>query len=344
MKPTPLHASPIPFITLPNWVKAAGQCGFNIQPIFDQLGIVTDLDHLEDASITPPQLGQAMEACVAQSRQQHFPFVLGETFAFDYLPDIDTFLTTSPTLREAARVFTWVRELINPLIDIVLEEKGDTASLQMRAQQNLPVTPQDRYFVESIFASVAKFGRALAGDPLERHARLRFRHAAPPYIEAYERYFRVPVLFSQPLHALEFPRAMLDQRLDGGFPRLHEQAEQRVGQRLARLSRRSGLVASIEAALEREPRLLGQGLEHLAQRLGLHPRTLQRRLRDEGESFGELQGRVRYRLALRDLAESPLDLESISERLGFSDRRSFTRAFTRWAGVSPSEFRKRDRP
>lgn len=345
MTPTSPLAGPIPFITLPNWVKAAAQCGFNIQPIFEQLGIDTDLNRLEDATITPPQLGQAMEACVAQSKSQHFPFVLGETFAFDYLPDLDTFLTTSPTLREAARVFTWVRELINPLIDIALEESGDTASLVMRGPDGAPaVTPQDRYFVESIFASVAKFGRALAGEQVDRHARLRFRHAPPSYAEAYERYFRVPVLFSQAANALDLPRALMDQRLEGGFPRLHEQAEQRVGQRLARVNRRGGLIAAIDSAFERDPRLLGQGIERLAQRLDLHPRTLQRRLRDEGQAFGELQDRVRYRLALNALQDPALDLETISERLGFSDRRSFTRAFTRWAGVSPSEYRRKQAP
>ncbi|MGH8631891.1 MAG: helix-turn-helix transcriptional regulator, partial [Burkholderiales bacterium] len=118
-------------------------------------------------------------------------------------------------------------------------------------------------------------------------------------------------------------------------------AEQRVGQRLARVSRRGGLIAAIESAFEREPRLLGQGIEVLALRLELHPRTLQRRLRDEGQAFGELQDRVRYRLAQKALQDPALDLETISERLGFSDRRSFTRAFTRWAGVSPSEYRRK---
>src|ERR671936_372287 len=96
----PLHDAPIPFITLPNWVKAAAHCGFNIEPIFRELGIQTDLIHLESAT-------------VARSKGRHFPFVLGETFAFDYLPDLETFVTTSPTLREATRVFDWVRELIN---------------------------------------------------------------------------------------------------------------------------------------------------------------------------------------------------------------------------------------
>jgi len=335
-----LHEGSIPFITLPNWVNAAAHCGFNIRPVFDELGIQTDLAHLEDATISLPLLGQLMEACVERSKQQHFPFVLGETFAFDYLPDIATFLTTSPTLREAARVFDWVRQLINPMIDVQLEEQGEIARLVLRDPDNAPGGGTGIYFVESLFASVAKFGRSLAAD-LESDTVLRLRYAAPPHAALYASYFHLPVQFSQDCNALEFPRARLDRPLEGGFPSLHGQAEQLVGQRLARRPKRSGLMAAVEALFEQEPRLLGQGIERVAQRLGLHPRTLQRRLRDEGEAFAELQARVRYRLAQRDLGQSSLDLETISERLGFSDRRSFTRAFTRWAGVSPSEYRRR---
>src|SRR3546814_7207758 len=56
---------------------------------------LTDLLHLEDATISRPLLEQVMTVCVARARDQHFPFVLGETFAFDYLPDIGTFLARS---------------------------------------------------------------------------------------------------------------------------------------------------------------------------------------------------------------------------------------------------------
>ncbi|MEW6169072.1 MAG: AraC family transcriptional regulator ligand-binding domain-containing protein [Pseudomonadota bacterium] len=334
----PLHEVPIPFITLPNWIKAANACGFAIEPIFARLGIQTDLLHLEEATIAAPVLGQAMEACVAASRGQHFPFMLGETFAFDYLPDIGTFLATAPTLRAATRVLDWVRELINPRIDFRLEEAGDRAALVLVGES--AVTGQDRYFIESIFAAVARFGRML--DPAFAGAmRLRFRYPAPLYAAAYRDYFRVEVRFSQPRNALELPRARLDAPLEGAFPKLNAQAEARVGQLLAQSKRRSGLVAAVEAVLDQEPALLGQGIAAVGTRLRLHPRTLQRRLRDEGEAFGVLLARVRYRRALRALQQPELDLETISEQLGFSDRRSFTRAFTRWSGVSPSSFRHR---
>ncbi len=329
---------PIPFITLPNWVKAATVCGFNIEPIFARLGIQADLLHLEEATVSPPLLGQAMEACVAASRVQHFPFVLGETFAFDYLPDIGTFLATSPTLRDALRALGWVRELIHPMIHFRLDEDAQTAALVL--QGGSARTGQERYFIESVFAAVARFGRLLTGDP-EPFSCLRFRHAPPDDADRYRSYFRAPVCFAQPANALELARTRLDAPLEGGFERLHRQAERRVAQLLAQLPRRAGLVAAIELALERSPSLLGQGIAGVAQQVGLHPRTLQRRLHAEGEAFGALLGRVRYRLALRALQQPELDVETISEQLGFSDRRSFTRAFHRWSGVSPSSFRQR---
>ncbi len=339
MPQTPLHNAPIPFITLPNWVKAATVCGFNIEPIFARLGIQTDLTHLEDATITAPVLGQVMEACVEASRTQHFPFTLGETFAFDYLPDIGTFLATAPTLREAMRVFDWVRNLINPMIDFRLDESGGQAALELLSGDG-PVSEQERYFVESIFASVVRFGRMLSSQ-LEHDARLQFRFAPPSYAHMYEPFFRIPVQFSQPRHAVEMPLARLDAVLDGGFVQLHRQAEQRIVQKLATLPRYTGLVAMIEEALASEPQLLGKGIDAVAKRVDIHARTLQRRLRDEGETFASILDRVRYRLAVRALQQDDCDLETISEQLGFSDRRSFTRAFTRWAGVSPSHFRER---
>jgi AraC-like DNA-binding protein len=337
----PLRETPIPFITLPNWVKAAAQCGFNIEPVFRELGVQTDLIHLESATITMPVLEKAMAACVARARRKHFPFVLGETFAFDYLPDLDTFLATSSTVREAIRVFDWVRELINPMIKVTLEEHGRSAALVLKlGEADAPATA---YFTESLLASMVKFGRRLLQGRAD-YERLTLRYRAPPYARQYARYFKLPVAFGQARTALEFDRAMLDRPLEGGYPALHQQAEYRVEQRLSRLARPAGLVAAIEETCARHPQLLGRGIGPVAGKLGLGPRTLQRRLQEEGHRFADVLARVRYRLAIRYLEQPGADVESVSEKLGFSDRRSFTRAFARWSGVTPSAFLRRAAP
>lgn len=334
-----LHSDPIPFITLPNWVKAAAQCGFNIQPVFRELDIPTDLVHLESATIGRAQMEQVMGACVARARQHHFPFVLGETFAFEYLPDLQTFLTTSPTLRECLRVFDWVRELINPMINVHLRESGAQAHLVLRIEDEQGRQPSQPWFTEATMASIVKFGRLLLGEP-DRLERMRFRHAAPPYAAEYEKYFHMAVEFNGAENDLGFARSLLDLPLEGGFPALHKQAEYRVEQRLTQLPRRQGLVAAIGEVFARKPQLLGQGIESMAQELGIGARTLQRRLREEGRNYAALQADCRYQMAMKLLQDPLADVESVSERLGFSDRRSFTRAFTRWSGHSPSAFRK----
>ena len=338
----PLHEAPIPFITLPNWVKAAQQCGFNIEPVFRELGIQTDLIHLESATITQPVLEQVMEACVARARSQHFPFVLGETFAFDYLPDLETFVRTSPTLREAARVFDWVRSLVNPLIRVSLVEQGGVGALVLEAPPGYPA-PRTPYFVESIFAAILKFGRTLLRGRAD-FSRLTFTHARPRYAAEYEKHFGLPVAFGAPRNALEADPALLDLRLEGAYTALHHQAELRVEQRLNELARPTGLVAAIEDACSRRPELLGQGIGAVASELKLGARTLQRRLADEGQRYADVLARVRYRLAIRYLDQPGADVEGVSEKLGFSDRRSFTRAFTRWSGVTPSAYLRRSSP
>jgi AraC-like DNA-binding protein len=196
------------------------------------------------------------------------------------------------------------------------------------------------YFIELLFATVHKFFRMLTREKTEVE-QLTFKYRAPVYAPLYESFFRVPARFGRRQNAAVFDRRLLDAPLDGAFPTLHRQAEYLVEQRVRKLPRKPGLVAAIETVFAESPELLGQGIARVAQRLGLGPRTLQRRLREEGQSFDELHTHARFRAAMRLLETSDEDIDAISEQLGFSDRRSFTRAFKRWNGSTPSRFRSR---
>jgi AraC-like DNA-binding protein len=78
----------------------------------------------------------------------------------------------------------------------------------------------------------------------------------------------------------------------------------------------------------------------VAKKLALSTRTLARRLEDEGESFGSLLDDTRRRLALRHLDQNELSVEEIAFVLGFSQAPVFHRAFRRWTGKTPLEFRR----
>lgn len=332
----------VPFYSL-QWVKAAARCGFQVEPIFKQLGLDPDLQNIGQPAISMVQGEALMEACVARSTDKHFPLVLGETFGFDYLPDLETFLTTSPTLRESMRVFEWIRDLVNPFIIVKIEETRTQARMTLDLTGGDPAraaAPALRHFTEATIGTILKFSRMLLGEVPVNSFEVHFRYPHPPYADQCEQVYGTRVLFGQKQNALIFDRSLLDRPLKGAFPSLHQQAEHMVERRVASLPRGASVSRMVERTLTKNPELLGRGIDRVAAALKMHPRTLQRRLRDEDQSFAELLARARFQVAVDLLQAGNEDIESISERLGFSDRRSFTRAFTRWAGRSPSSFRR----
>jgi AraC-like DNA-binding protein len=360
---TKLSELPVPFVTVTNWIRAARLCGINIEAVFRELGIDTSRLHPETATIARETMQNLMRRCIEATRQvnngQHFPIVLGDTFAFEYMGDVETFITTSATLRDASRALEWIPPLINPYMSFTLAEHGQDARIALT--YHVPVTDQGANtiawaFTEGVMASLAKFRRLLFGQDVP-FGRVQFRHDRHAFSTMVEHYLGIPVEWNAPLDALLFDRILLDQPLRGAFPMLHEQAAARVAQKVAQrhaeaeqqtpsgdtaLAHQPGhaLTQQIERLLRDKPRLLGLGLEALAEELGLHARTLQRRLKDADESHSAILGRVRYELAQQWLRQDSLSIEDISDRLGFTDRRSFTQAFTRWSGKTPSQFRR----
>jgi AraC-like DNA-binding protein len=110
---------------------------------------------------------------------------------------------------------------------------------------------------------------------------------------------------------------------------------------VAALPRRDDLSAQVRAALAADLRG-GPTLEGVAARLGVPPRSLQRRLAAEGTSYNGLLDQVRHELALRYLRQRELALVEVAFLLGFAEQSVFQRAFRRWTGTSPAEWRRRE--
>lgn len=341
-----LGVKPIPLFMLSAWIKAGAKCGFNVQNLFKEAGVKVDLIRLEDARVSPLLLISLLEQCAALTPpDKHFPFVLGDTFAFESLPEFETLLTTSPTLREALRVADLARQVVLPWLKLEVREEGDLARVVVGLEVPLPNVAAYglplHLVTDGILACIRKFGRSLQGSE-EGFVGVQIRRAEPPNAAQFDAFFGVSAQFSQPVDALVFERRILDLPLEGAFPALHEQAQFLAEQRLGKEVKRQGVAAEIESLIARDAALLALGVEEMADRLGLHPRTLQRRLKDEGDTYLHVQARMRQRLACQWLREGKLSIDDISARLGFSDRRAFTAAFKRWEGVTPSAWRDRE--
>jgi AraC-like DNA-binding protein len=84
----------------------------------------------------------------------------------------------------------------------------------------------------------------------------------------------------------------------------------------------------------------GVSLETIAEKLSVTPRTLQRRLSDQGTSFKNVLDEVRKGLALSYITQPFIDLAELGYLLGFSDQTAFQRAFKKWTGTTPGKYKK----
>ena len=133
---------------------------------------------------------------------------------------------------------------------------------------------------------------------------------------------------------------MLDSRSEpamfalGSVKTLDEYLEQ------ARLPEVFGVPARVVEVLERRIGRAPLSVGGIAEELDLSKRTLQCRLQQQDVSFADLRDQVRFHYSIDYLIKQHLSIDSISASLDFSDRTSFTNAFKRWTGLSPSTFRK----
>jgi AraC-like DNA-binding protein len=85
-------------------------------------------------------------------------------------------------------------------------------------------------------------------------------------------------------------------------------------------------------------------IQLVAETIGMRVRTLQRRLRGIGSTYAGVIQRTRYATAQELLKDPQRTIGEIARMLGYSDHAHFTRAFQRWTGLTPRDFRRGDRP
>jgi AraC-like DNA-binding protein len=149
-----------------------------------------------------------------------------------------------------------------------------------------------------------------------------------------------PVRFEAEDNLLCFDRTSLEAHLPSANPELARINDQTVIDYLARFDRentamqvRSRLIEHLPAGNPRHAAI--------ARALNLSPRSLQRKLKNEGTSFKTLLENTRRELALQYVRESHRSLGEVAYLLGYSEPGNFTRAFTRWTGMAPQDFRYR---
>lgn len=197
----------------------------------------------------------------------------------------------------------------------------------------------DRFFGEFLTAGLARMLRAFGGPRGVAFA-ARFDYAQPPYQEAYAEAFGTKVYFAQAFTGLEFAASLLDAPNIHSNPVLQSLIHAQAEQYLLRLARPAGLVDRLRTYLRNQPSARVPDMPQAARDLGVSVRTLRRRLEDETATYRELLQQSLQERACTLLRDPNLTLQVISDALAFADTASFHRAFKRWTGKTPLQYRE----
>jgi AraC-like DNA-binding protein len=226
--------------------------------------------------------------------------------------------------------------LVTPNVELSFYVEGSRAVVLCKG---LNAAPARRDRSELTLAALGKIARRLTGTPLSP-LEVRLTRDAPPDPAHLQRLFETTAIyFSRPHDGYVFDSGLLNLPIRGENSRPCDELEHEAEALLAKMPKTGGLSWNVQETITEELQGGNPSAEHVAGRLGLHPKTLTRRLKAEGTTHRQLLDQLRYRLAERYLRQPNLSIGQIAFLVGFTDASSFNKAFRRWTGEAPRHYR-----
>ena len=217
-----------------------------------------------------------------------------------------------------------------------LRESGGMVELVL--EHSFPDPEIQAFITEEAFASTCIYGRLLTGGRMQV-ARVEFAHAGRGNDALARQIFCAPVTFGCRRNRLLIESRWLAEPVPTHHPLGLRQALDLLEVHTRQEQVKDDLCSAVERAAYKTL-TRGIALEDIARELNMSGRTLRRRLAASGMSFEGLVENVRKTRALSLLTHSGISVEQVAAETGYSDVRNFRRAFKRWTGVSPSEYRQ----
>lgn len=250
-------------------------------------------------------------------------------------------MKTAPTLRASLERVERYWRVVTDTAVYRLDASGDPAFLLF--EERTGHHPVLDFRNEGALAGLARNMRQFVeGDLALEH--VSFRHACRGDPDRYAAHFGCPVHFEADRNAIALKPAMLDlpNRLGDAavsdFLTAHLETE--IGSLKDDPSLRAALLRRLTPALSNG---VPQAAE-VARDMGMSERTLYRRLADEGLTFRDVLIQAQSSLAQELLRDSTSSIAEIAFLTGFSEQSTFSRAFKRWVGQAPAQFRQHAAP
>jgi AraC-like DNA-binding protein len=246
-------------------------------------------------------------------------------------------LSAGKDVREALALFVRYSRIVSDSVRVAIVPRAEGVTLTL----NCVGVPRHRCKenIEFTIAVVLKALREASGRNIGP-SRVLFSHLRITDLKEFDRFYNCRVEFGAPTDELDFGLDVLNLPLVTSDRYLLETLRPYCEEAAkARHTAAGSLRASVENEIYR---LLPHGrasVETVAKALGVSPRTLARRLAEEGTNFANLVEDLRRALALQYVREADFTMAQIAWLLGYERSESFTHAFRRWTGRSPTQVR-----
>ncbi|MFE8071019.1 AraC family transcriptional regulator [Marinobacteraceae bacterium S3BR75-40.1] len=335
-EPSKLPAdSGLPAVYLQLLMEVLEDQGVDWRALLTEAGIDPACLSMEDVRLPMVSVRRLLESAVAASGEPGLGLKLALRMRLPMHGSLGMAVMSSQTLREAINLAQRYLRLRTPLLDLTVREEGDRVHLVFTPLVGLG--PMHGPLLDAVTVGVATVGGYLLGRPVPE-AVIRRRGKAPAYVERLKDQVPTTLVYGDEEDALTFPRHYLDAPLQYSDSLVARLSKEQCERTLERLSRSASFHERVSRVVETShpfPPKLGR----VAGMLFVSDRTLKRRLNEEGATYQGVVDEVRLRRAKDLLANTEMSLGQISEALGYADAANFTRAFRRWTGCNPSNYR-----
>ena len=315
---------------------------YGIDPlgVLAHVGLDSRLFDDPENRVSMEALGRMLDVCSRLTRCPHFGLLIGQRFDMGALGVLGELMRNSPTLHDALRLAALYFDLQDRgavSLTLDLGEGKSALGYSLFAGRSLAA---DQILDGSIAIHYLLL-RELCG-PTWKPALVQLAHSRPADLTPWQQFFRARLQFDAPISAVVFDSRWLDRPIacadPAKFAAIGKHIESAYPQHVL------PFLAQVRRALHAMIFTGSASSANLARLFNLHERTLRRRLDQEGVTVRGLVSEARHELAHRLLHETDLPISEIAAVLRYSDVTVFARAFRRWSGSSPREWRAQRAP
>lgn len=288
-----------------------------------------------DLMIPVERVGWLLQASATLSGNESFGLCMARSRLLSNLGAVGLLMRDQQSLREALKLLMRYQAFLNGALTLSIEESGNTVVIRELLMAGSTHQPT-RQRVELALGVMVRLIRQLIGRDWQPR-RVCFEHSAPRDLGVHAQLLGPHVEFDFEFNCIVCSRADLDRRNEFADP-----AMIRYAQQLLDALHQPGDETLLDAVRRTMFLLLPSGrcsIEKVGEHLGLVPRTLQRRLTDQGQSFSALMNDIRKQQASRHVADASRSLGEVAQLLGFGAPSSFSRWYQLQFGVSAKESR-----